>query len=468
MGSPNPVRMKALADPDRLLGEGLAAIRAQYAIPAEFPPEVVAEAEATKARAPTEHADWTAREFVTLDPASSTDLDQAFVIEPAGADLILHYALADIGWFVPAGGAMEAEAWKRGLTLYLPDDRARLYPAALSEAAASLLPDGPRPAIVASVRCAADGVVKLEGVTRAVVRSRAKLGYDSVDIAAIAHLADFAARMKRGEDARGAARVDPPEQEVERAEDGTYRLTFRPWLPSETANASLSLAANMAIADALFAAKTGLFREMAPPDERALTRLRNTARALGLSWPDNATLLQFERTVDPKTRPGAAFQLAVRRAGGGARYLPFAQGHIPWHAALGATYTHATAPMRRLADRYVLEAVLEIANGRSLPPACADAFARLPKVMDKADARESTIDRAVIDLAEIALLHGHEGETFAAVVTDLDERGARIQLCDRPVVARVAAHRVASGDDLRVRLVEADPIKRVLRFERVN
>ena len=297
--------MKALADPDRLLGEGLAAIRLQYAIPADFPPEVLAEAARTKARALTDHADWTAREFVTLDPAASTDLDQAFVIEPAGGDLILHYALADIGWFVPDGGALEAEAWQRGLTLYLPDDRARLYPPALSEAAASLLPDGPRPAIVASVRCARDGAVKLDSVTRAVIRSRAKLAYETVEIASVPHLAEFAGRMKRSEDARGAARVDPPEQEVERAADGTYHLTFRPWLPSETANASLSLAANMAIADALFAAKTGLFREMAPPAERALARLRNTARALGLVWPDNATLLQFERTVDPRTRPGA-------------------------------------------------------------------------------------------------------------------------------------------------------------------
>ena len=460
--------MKVLADPDRLLGEGLAAIRTQYAIPAAFPPEVLAEAELTKGRAPTEHADWTQREFVTLDPATSTDLDQAFTIEPAGADLILHYALADIGWFVPPGGAMEAEAWQRGLTLYLPDDRARLYPAALSEGAASLLPDGPRPAIVASVRCAADGTVALEGVTRAVIRSRAKLAYESVDIATVPHLTDFAARMKRSEDARGAARVDPPEQEVERSADGTYHLSFRPWLPSETANAGLSLAANMAIAQALFAAKTGLFREMAPPDARAIARLRNTARALGLTWPGNATLLQFERTIDPTTRGGAAFQLAARRAGGGADYLPFTEGHTPWHAALGATYTHATAPMRRLADRYVLEAVLEIANGRPVLSACVDAFVRLPKVMDAADAREAAIDRAVIDLAETALLHGHEGETFAAVVTDLDERGARIQLCDRPVVARVDAHRVASGDDLRVRLVTADPVKRILRFERVN
>ncbi len=460
--------MKVLADPDRLLGEGLAAIRAQYAVPAAFPPNVLAEAEATKDRVPTEHADWTQREFVTLDPATSTDLDQAFTIEPAGADLILHYALADIGWFIPAGGTMEAEAWRRGLTLYLPDDRARLYPPVLSEGAASLLPDGPRPAIVASVRCAANGTVRLDGVTRAIIRSRAKLAYERVDIGAVPHLADFAVRMKRSEDARGAARVDPPEQEVERSADGTFHLSFRPWLPSETANAGLSLAANMAIAQALFAAKTGLFREMAPPDARAIARLRNTARALGLTWPVNATLLQFERTIDPTTRGGAAFQLAARRAGGGADYLPFTEGHTPWHAALGATYTHATAPMRRLADRYVLEAVLEIANGRPVPSACVDAFVRLPKVMDVADAREGAIDRAVIDLAEIALLHGHEGGTFAAVVTDLDERGARIQLCDRPVVARVDAHRVASGDDLRVRLVTADPVKRILRFERVN
>lgn len=460
--------MKTLTDPDRMLGEGLAAIRAQYQIPGGFPPEVLAEAEAAKDRAPAAHADWTAREFVTLDPATSTDLDQAFAIEPAGADLVLHYALADIGWFVPEGGAMEAEAWKRGVTLYLPDARARLYPPALSEAAASLLPDGPRPAIVATVRCGPEGAVTLEAVTRAAIRSRAKLAYESVDLESLPHLAAFAARMQRGEDARGAARVDPPEQEVERQADGSFRLVLRPWLPSEKANSALSLATNMAIAQCLFAHRTGLFREMPPPDERAIRRLRNTARALGLRWPGNATLPQFERTVDPSTRAGAAFQLAVRRAGGGARYRPFEPGHVPWHAALGATYTHATAPMRRLADRYVLEAALEIANGRPVPPTCAAAFLRLPEVMSTADAREGAIERAVIDLAETALLHGHEGETFAAVVTDLDERGARIQLRDRPVVSRVDARRVASGDELRVRLVEADPVRRVLRFERVN
>jgi exoribonuclease R len=460
--------MKAIGDPDRLLGEGLAEIRAQFAVPDGFPPEVDAEAQRTSRRPFDGHLDWTEQHFVTLDPATSTDLDQAFVIERAGSDLLLHYALADIGWFVPRGGALEAEAWKRGVTLYLPDGRARLYPPVLSEGVASLLPDGPRPAIVASVRCAPDGTVTLDGMTRAVVHSRAKLAYDTIDVSAVPHLADFAARMRRGEDARGAARIDPPEQEVERDEDGRFVLAFQPWLPSEEANAALSLAANIAIAQALFAARTGVFREMPPPDERALTRLRHTARALGLTWPDNATFAQFERTVDPRTRSGAAFQLAARRISGMAHYAPYEPGHVPWHAALGATYTHATAPMRRLADRYVLEAALELAGGPALDSDKGDLFARLATAMDRADAREAQVDRAVIELAETALLAGREGEVFAAVVTELDERGARIQLCDLPVLARVDTNGIVAGDAIRVRLLTAEPARRTSRFERVS
>lgn len=458
--------MKSLADPDRLLGEGLAALRQRFAVPAEFPPEVLAEGERVAGRAPTAHEDWTGRAFVTLDPATSTDLDQAFVIEPAGADLVLHYALADVGWFVAPGGALEAEAWKRGVTLYLPDGKARLYPPVLSEQAASLLPDGPRPAVVVTVRCGADGAVKLEGAVRAAIHSRAKLAYETVAMADVPHLEDFAARMARAEDARGAARVDPPEQEIERDADGRFQLSLRPWLPSEKANSALSLAANIAIAEALYAAGTGLFREMPPPDARAIRRLRQTARGLGLEWGEDRTLAQFERTIDPRTVSGAAFQLAVRRATGGADYVPYRDGHRPFHAAMGAIYCHATAPMRRLADRYVLDAVLGLFGDGSRP--VRTPFTALADTMNAADAREGAIERAVLNLAEAALLQGREGEVFRATVTERDEKGARLQLADLPIVARVDTHSVAGGDEVQVRLVSADPVKGELRFERVR
>ena len=54
------------------------------------------------------------------------------------------------------------------------------------------------------------------------------------------------------------------------------------------------------------------------------------------------------------------------------------------------------------------------------------------------------------------------------MVTDLDERGARIQLSDLPVVARVDAKNVAPGDALRVRLTAIDPVQRIVHFDRVN
>ncbi len=466
--------MKTLRDPDRLLATGLAAIRAQYKVPPSHPPEVLAEAELAAKRAPTEHVDRTGTAFVTLDPASSTDLDQAFAIEASGGDLLLHYAIADVAWFVDDASAIDREAWLRGTTSYLPDGKAGLYPRVLSEGAASLLPDGPRPAVVFTVRVAGDGAVKLDGAERALVRSRAKLAYDSVQDSDVpASFVELASRIQAAEDARGAARVDPPEQEVEAegvAADGTpkFALHLRPQLLSERRNAALSLATNLAVADLLQAAHTGLFRVMAAPDARAIARLRRTAQAFALEWPAAMELTQFERRLDPTDPRAAAFMLAVRRAGNGAAYQPWQPGVIPWHAAMAATYSHSTAPLRRLADRYVVRAALAVANGRAVEPVVQEAFARLPETMARADQRDNQIDRAVIDLAEAALLTGREGEAFAAVVTDIDERGARIQLADLPVVARTTARGVLPGAAIRVRLLQADLEHRALAFERVG
>jgi exoribonuclease R len=461
--------MKSLADPIGALTRGLAAIRTEFKVPESFPPDVLAAAETAAKRAPSEHADRTDRPFVTLDPATSTDLDQAFAIERSGHDLLLHYAIADVAWFVADGDPIDAEAWRRGATLYLPDGKAGLYPPVLSEGAASLLPDGPRPAVVFNVRVLPDGAVRLDGAERAVIRSRAKFAYDTVTDADLPpDFAELAERIQAAEQARGAARVDPPEQEVASDGNGAFRLAFRPRLLSEARNAALSLATNLAVADALQTHRTGLFRTMEAPDERAIGRLRQTARAFGIDWPADAALDAFEATLDPADPKQAAFMLAIRRASPGALYAPFRDGVTPWHAAMAATYAHATAPLRRLADRYVVRAALAIANGDPVPAVVDEAFAKLPAVMARADAIAGQAERAVIDLAETVMLDGRENEIFPAVVTDIDGRGARIQLNDLPIVARVDAHRVVPGDDVRVRLAAADPDRRTLAFQRIS
>ena len=350
----------------------------------------------------------------------------------------------------------------------MPDERARLYPAALSEGAASLLPDGPRPAVVFTVRVDPNGDVALDGVERAVVHSRAKLAYETVQREDLPpELDDLAARMRQAEERRNAPRVEFPDQELERV-DGRWTLRFEPRRESEDLNAGLSLATNLAVADALVAAGTGLFRVMAEPDDWSVRRLRHTASAFGLDWPADQSLADFQRSLRTHDPRSAAFLIAVRRAGGGASYEAFATGVTPWHSAMAATYAHATAPLRRLADRYVVEAALSITRGEPIAPDIEAAFAELPAAMAKAESRARGVDAAVLDLAEAALLAGREREVFDAVVLDEDHRGTMIQLVDPAVLARVHAHRVDPGDEIRVQLHGVDLTARRIDLSRVG
>ena len=462
--------MKARGVAADVLRDHVGAIRAELGLPDTFSAGVE-QAALTAARRPIgpEHVDRTDVEFVTLDPPESTDLDQAFTIERgSGDDLLLRYAIADVGWFVRPGDPVDAEAWRRGVTVYLPDGKVPLYPAVLSEQAASLLPGGPRPAVVFMVRVGAGGEASLDGVERAVVRSRAKLAYETVTLGELPDGFDeLARRMKLAEDRRGAGRVEFPEQEVEPAGDDGYRLVLRPRLGSEESNAAMSLATNMAVADALHSAATGLYRVMEAPSERSVRALRLTAQAVGLEWPAAQSLEVFERSLTTSDPRAAAFLLAVRRAGGAASYEPYRAGAEPWHAAMAARYAHATAPLRRLADRYVVEAALAVASGTSPTDEVEEAFTRLPAAMADGERLANRAERMALDLVEALVLHGREGEQFEAVVVDEAGEGVQIQLRDLAVLARVAARRVNPGDDLTVRLVEADPTRRLVRFERL-
>jgi len=202
---------------------------------------------------------------------------------------------------------------------------------------------------------------------------------------------------------RGAPRVEFPEQEIDRA-DGGYALRFRPRLVSEEQNAALSLATNLAVADALHAAGTGLFRVMPDVDERRMRRLRHSARAFGLDWPRTLTLAEFVASLPHDAPRTSAFLLAIRRASGGASYETFHDGRRPWHAAVAATYAHATAPLRRLQDRYVIEAALAVANGVPVPHDISAAFDSLPRAMARGEQRANRAERLALDLAEAVVL----------------------------------------------------------------
>jgi exoribonuclease R len=313
-----------------------------------------------------------------------------------------------------------------------------------------------------------DGTSRLDGAERAIVRNHAKLAYDAVRPEDLPEaFGELHRRIQLAEAARGAPRVEFPEQEIDRT-DGGYALRFRPRLESEEQNAALSLAANLAVAEALHSARTGLFRVMPEVDARSLRRLRLSARAFGLDWPTDVPLDVYERSLprdDPRT---SAFLIAARRAAGGASYAPYDVDARPWHSAIAATYAQATAPLRRLQDRYVIEAALAVVNGREVPDEIEAAFGELPGVMARAEQRANRAERLALDLAEAVALSGREGEIFDAVVVDEGEWGVEVQICEPAILTRITARRVDPGDDVRVRLVAADPAGRRVAFERVS
>src|SRR4051794_17509678 len=210
------MRRTALRGPD--IDGPLTSLRAELELPTAFPPEAVAQAEAAAT------TDWRAGRtdstdvpLVTLDPVGARDLDQAFAIERAGAGFRVWYAIADVGAFVTPGSAVDVEAHRRGQTLYLPDGRILLHPSALSEGAASLLPNEDRPAVLWRFELDADGEPTSTDVRRAVVRSRAQLDYPSLQRAGgdvFDGLRAVGTLRQQLERARGGVSLPVPEQEV--------------------------------------------------------------------------------------------------------------------------------------------------------------------------------------------------------------------------------------------------------------
>jgi exoribonuclease R len=473
------------------LTRGLAAIAVEFQIPSAFPAEVMAEANRATApeqlarlRSDSERTDLLHLEFVTLDPASSTDLDQAFALERGIDDtLILHYAIADVAAFVTVGSLIEHEALLRGETIYSPLGRTPQYPEVISEHAASLLPDGPRPAIVLEVSLDNEGMSTLRNTRRCVVQSRAKLAYETVDVSTIALLTEFARRVSVAETKRGAMRADLPEQELNQLPNGHYELRLRSLLESEQVNAALSLAANLAVGSYLADAGIGLFRVMDQPDKAALSSLRRLAKALHLEWASGVTLGAFQLSLDVTQPTHRAFLVSARRAGGGASYATLGCGDEtnatlvngrPYHGAIAGTYAHATAPIRRLADRYVLELLCTLFTYgvAGVTQQDRDRLASLPAIMRRSATLAGGVERAAVDLAETLLLNDRIGDSFQATVLEASESGAVVQLIDPPVKSRLGRSSVkrgaTAGAEVTVRLVSVDIAERSLKFELVS
>ncbi|RRZ95672.1 exoribonuclease II [Erwinia sp. 198] len=129
-----------------------------------------------------EREDLTALDFVTIDSASTEDMDDALYVEelPEG-QLRLTIAIADPTAYVAANSELDAIAAERAFTNYLPGFNIPMLPRQLSDDVCSLRPNERRPVLACRVTVAADGTLGEDiHFFAAWIESKARLVYDQV------------------------------------------------------------------------------------------------------------------------------------------------------------------------------------------------------------------------------------------------------------------------------------------------
>ena len=484
MSSSRVVRVRAadgradLEAAPQVLRDGIAAIQRELEVSPEFPDEVEAAAAAAVANPRMPDLDRTELPMVTIDPAGSKDLDQALhLARTDDGGYVLHYAIADLAAFITPGDPVDLEAHKRGQTLYGADSRVPLHPTAISEGGGSLLPDQVRPSLLWTITMDGEGARTDVEVERARVRSRAQLDYPGVQKLIDEGTADESLmllkevgelRLKR-EAARGGVSLPLPEQEVDTT-GPEWELTYRNLLPVEEWNAQMSLLTGFAAASLMMYARVGFLRTLPPPDPRDVRRLHRTAHALGIEWPAELLFPDFIRSLDAARPQHAAMISACTRLLRGSGYVAF-DGETPaqpLHSALNAEYAHVTAPLRRLGDRYASEVCIALCAGTEVPDWVHTALPGLAQEMQESSQRANRYERMVLDLVEAGLLQHRVGESFDAVVVEVNEKDPTrgIVTVAEPAIEApvVSASEVPLGTDVRVRLTTADVAQRKVEF----
>jgi exoribonuclease R len=453
------------------------AVRAELAVPAEFPAGVRAEAERAAADPRLPAYDATDLPLVTVDPPGSRDLDQALHLAARpGGGFRVSYAIADVAAFVRPGGAVDNEARSRTQTLYSPDLRTPLHPPVLGEGAASLLPDQVRPTVLWRIDLDPAGEVAAVDVRRALVRSRAQLDYPGLQAAVdagtapapVALLPQVGALRLALARARHATELEVPEQEVVPAAGGGWTVEFRRELPVERWNAQISLLTGACAARLMLAAGVGLLRTLPAPRPEDVAALRRLAPALGVAWPAGAEPGDVISALDGATPGQAAFLEHAAVLLRGAAYAPVTgqPPTDPVHHGVGMPYAHVTAPIRRLVDRFGSEVCVAVAAGQPVPDWAGVALPELPALMTAGGRLAGALERAVVDATEAWLLAGQEGRDFPAVVLDAGKDKGTVVLDAPAVRATCTGADLPVGERIAARLEVADPDKRLVRFAR--
>ena len=423
-----------------------------HSIPFEWPPAVRSAAQKMGREVPAEakkgRIDLREVSLVTIDGEDARDFDDAVYCEPRGDGWTLLVAIADVAHYVSSGSEIDAEATRRGTSVYFPDRVVPMLPEVLSNGLCSLKPRVDRLCLVCEMKVAADGRVTGSRFYEAVMRSACRLTYTQVAMFldkgnadgvpqelhdGLRHLHGLYRALVKTRERRGAIELDIPQVKIRLAEDGSVEdIVATDRNDAHKLIEECMIAANVEAAGFLKKHKIpGLFRVHDKPNEEKFDALRLYLTSLGLKVPHvhHVKPGQINRLVrQVADRPDShAISMTLLRTLPHAEYSPDNIGHFG--LALTA-YAHFTSPIRRYPDLLVHRAIKHILAGGKPAKYRYDGteMERLGNYCSAYERRAEEATRDVEARLKCQFMEDKLGQEFLAVITSVTHFGVFVQL----------------------------------------
>ncbi len=397
--------------------------------------------------------------LVTIDGEDSRDFDDAVYCEKdSDGNWKLTVAIADVSHYVPAGSALDQEAWNRATSVYFPAEVIPMLPEKISNGLCSLNPAVDRLCMVCEATINPEGHMISYQFMSAVMHSAARLTYTKM--AAIVVDKDKALRkehanivnhlddlyslykvLRKARDERGSIDFETTETQIIFGEDRKIESIK----PTERNDAhklieECMVTANMCAAHFLKRHKIpALHRVHNGPTPEKLAKVHEFLNGLGLKLAggddpqpkDYADLL-----ASVKDRPDAhLIQTIMLRSMSRAQYEPVDKENPQSTRHFGLSrehYAHFTSPIRRYPDLLVHRAIMFIieygsAEGYYYDYPQMKGFGAHCSLCEK---RADDASRDVMAWLKAEYMLDKVGETFTGVISTVTGFGLFVELND--------------------------------------
>ncbi len=425
-----------------------------YDLPAEFEPEVEAEAnafgDAIDQEIASRRRDLRDLPLITIDGADARDFDDAVYAERTDSGYRLLVAIADVAEYVQPGSPLDQEAHRRGTSVYFPDRVIPMLPETLSNGLCSLRPDEDRLCVVCDLRLDEKGKVKSSRFYEAVMRSHARLTYDQVQrmmvggdeslrerydhvVGNLGALFDVYRALFKRRTRRGALDFASQEAYFQFDADGRVAdIRLRTRHDTHRLIEECMVTAN--VEAARFVANGGLpmlYRVHEPPPANKLEGLEAFVRAQGLkvSWrevPEPAQFASIQAQVAGRDNEHLVNAVLLRSMSM-AVYQPENKGHFGLSLA---NYAHFTSPIRRYPDLLLHRAIKHLArkadHGRF--GYSNEQMVELGRHCSWTERRAEEASRDVDERLKCQFMKRHLGDVFEGIVTGVTSFGLFVEL----------------------------------------